>query len=68
MSTDVLVVDEPELRAAIAAVRSDALEEDWCMAHHNGKPNEIKVRGSSHWSGSEFESPLTSNGNPWSTD
>ena len=44
MSTDVLVVDEPELRAAIAAVRSDALEEDWCMAHHNGKPNEIKVR------------------------
>lgn len=43
MSTAVSVVDEQALKAALAAVRSDAELEDWCMADHNGKPNEIKV-------------------------
>jgi hypothetical protein len=43
MSTAVSVVDEHALKAAIAAVRMDAEPEDWCMADHNGKPNEIKV-------------------------
>ena len=44
MSLDVKAVDEAGLRAAIAAVRSDAKPEDWCIVVHNGSPNEIKVR------------------------